>query len=115
MIVKFFKKKFDSLITINHVIYIYIYTFRISAHKGNDSVITDSLLKAEILKPQFKSVFTSHSVNKFLPLPGIQFPMIIPQHISENGVFMLLEENPLINIGHTTCHYGQSFSPMQNI
>ena len=29
--------------------------------------------------------------NTFPQLPGTQFPQIKPQHISENGVFMLLD------------------------
>ena len=66
-------------------------TFGISALKSNDNVITDSLSKAEILNSQFKSVFTPQSGNTFLQLPGTQFPKIKPLHISENGVFMLLD------------------------
>ena len=54
-------------------------------------MITDSLLKAEILNSQFKSVFTPQSGNTFPRLPGTQFPKIKPLHISENGVFMLLD------------------------
>ena len=66
-------------------------TFGISALKSNDSVITDSLSKAEILNSQFKSVFTPQPGNRFLQLPGTQFPKIKSLHISENGVFMLLD------------------------
>ena len=62
-----------------------------SALKSNGNVITDSLSKAEILNSQFKSVFTSQSGNTFPQLPGTQFPKIKPLHISENGVFMLLD------------------------
>ena len=54
-------------------------------------MITDSLSKAEILNSQFKSVFIPQSGNTFPQLPGTQFPKIKPLHISENGVFMLLD------------------------
>ena len=54
-------------------------------------MITDSLSKAEILNSQFKSVFTPQSGNTFPQLPVTQFPKIIPLHISENDVFMLLD------------------------
>ena len=54
-------------------------------------MITDSLSKAEILNSQFKSVFTAQSGNTFPQLPGTQFPKIKRLHISENGVFMLLD------------------------
>ena len=60
-------------------------TFGISALKSNGNVITDSL------NSQFKSVFTPQSGNTFPQLPGTQFPKIKPLHISENGVFMLLD------------------------
>ena len=63
-------------------------TFGISALKSNGNVITDSLSKAEIVNSQFKFVFVP---NTFPQLPGIQFPKIKPLHISENGVFMLLD------------------------
>ena len=66
-------------------------TFGISALKSNGNVITDSLSKAESLNSQFKSVFTPQSGNTFPQLPGTQFPKIKPLHISENGVFMLLD------------------------
>ena len=66
-------------------------TFGISALKSNGNVITDSLSKAEILNSQFKSVFTPQSRNTFSQLPGPQFPKIKHLHISENGVFMLLD------------------------
>ena len=54
-------------------------------------MITDSLSKAEIFNSQFKSVFTPQSGNTFPQLPGAQFPKIKPLHISENGIFMLLD------------------------
>ena len=38
-----------------------------------------------------QSVFTPQSGNTFPQLPGTQFPKIKPLHISENGVFMLLD------------------------
>ena len=66
-------------------------TFGISALKSNGNVITNSLSKAEIVNSQFKSVFTPQSGNTFPQLPGTQFPKIKPLHISENGVFMLLD------------------------
>ena len=66
-------------------------TFGISPLKSNDNVITDSLSKSEILNSQFKSVFTPQSGNTFPRLPGTQCPQIKPIHISENGVFMLLD------------------------
>ena len=66
-------------------------TFGITALKSNGNVITDSFSKAEILNSQFKSVFTPQSGNIFPQLPGTQFPEIKPLHISENGVFMLLD------------------------
>ena len=68
-------------------------TFGISALKSNGNLITDSdrLSKAEVLNYQFKSVFTPQSGNTFPQLSGIQFPKIKPLHISENGVFMLLD------------------------
>ena len=56
-------------------------------------MITESLSKAEILNSQFKSVFTPHSGNTFPQLPGTQCPKIKPLHISENGVFMLLNKS----------------------
>ena len=62
-----------------------------SALKSNSNVITDSLSKAEILNSQFKSVFTTQYGNTFPQLPGTQFHKIKPLHISENGVFMLLD------------------------
>ena len=66
-------------------------TFGISALKSNRNVITDSLSKAEILNSQFKSIFTPQFANTFPQLPGTQFPKIKPLHISENGVFILLD------------------------
>ena len=54
-------------------------------------MITDNLSKAEILNSQFKSVFTPQSGNTFSQLSGTQLPKIKPLHISENGVFMLLD------------------------
>ena len=66
-------------------------TFGISALKSNGNVITDSSSKAEILNSQFKSVFTPQSGNTFPQLLGTQFTKIKPLHISENGVFMLLD------------------------
>ena len=54
-------------------------------------MITHSLSKAEISNSQFKSVFTPQSGNTFPQLPGTQFPQIKPLHITENGVFMLLD------------------------
>ena len=67
-------------------------TFGISALKSNGNVIRDSLSKAEILNSQFKSVFTPQSGKTFPQLLGTQFPKIKPLHISENGVFMLLDK-----------------------
>ena len=55
------------------------------------SALKISLSKAEILISQFKSFFTPQSGNTFPQLPGTQFPKIKPLHISENGVFMLLD------------------------
>ena len=66
-------------------------TFGISARKSNGNAITDSLSKAEILNSQFKSIFTPQSGNIFPQLTGTQCPKIKPLHISENGVFMLLD------------------------
>ena len=66
-------------------------TFGSSALKTNGNVITDSLSKAEILNSQFKSIFTPHSGITFPQLPGTQCTKIKPLHISENGVFMLLD------------------------
>ena len=66
-------------------------TFCISALKSNGNVITDSLSIAEIFNSQFKSVFTPQSGNTFPRLTGTQFPKIKPLHITENGVFMLLD------------------------
>ena len=40
---------------------------------------------------QFKSVFTPQSGNTFPQLSSTQFPKIKPLHISENGVFILLD------------------------
>ena len=47
------------------------------------------ITKAEILNSQL--IFTPQSGNTFPQLPGTQFPKIKPLHISENGVFMLLD------------------------
>ena len=66
-------------------------TFGISALKSYGNVITDSLTNAEILNSQFKSVFTPHSGNTFTQFLGTQCPKIKPLHISEHGVFMLLD------------------------
>ena len=66
-------------------------TFGISALKSNGNVITDSLSKAEILNSQFKSVFAPQSGNTFPQLAGTQFLKIKLLHISEHGVFMLLD------------------------
>ena len=66
-------------------------TFGISALKSNGNVITDSSSKAEIFISQFNSVFTPQSGNTFLQLPSTHCPKIKPLHISENGVFMLLD------------------------
>ena len=65
--------------------------FGISDLKSNGNMDTDSLSTAEILISQFKSVFTPQSGNTFPQLPGTQFPKIKSVHISENGVFMLLD------------------------
>ena len=77
-------------------------SFCISALKSNGNVITDSLSKAEILNSQFKSVFTPQSGNTFPQLPGTKFPKIKPLHISENGVFMLLDR---IDVSKTSGPY----------
>ena len=61
------------------------------SNSSPSNVITDSWSKAEILNTQFKSVFTPQSGNTFPQLPGTQFSKIKPLHISENGVFMLLD------------------------
>ena len=53
-------------------------SFGISALKSNGNVYTDSSSKAEILNKQFQSVFTP-------------FPSIKSLHITENGVFKLLD------------------------
>ena len=66
-------------------------TFGISALKSNGNMITDNLSKAEILNSQFKSVFTLHFGKTFPQLPVNQCHKIKPLHISENGVFMLLD------------------------
>ena len=62
-----------------------------SALKSNGNVITDRLSKDEIINSQFKSVFSPHSGNIYPQLPGTQCLKIKPLHISENGVFMLLD------------------------
>ena len=62
-------------------------TFGISAPKSNGNVIFRSRDHS-----QFKSVSTPQSGNTFPQLPGTQFPKIKPLHISENGVFMLLDK-----------------------
>ena len=54
-------------------------------------MITDSLSNAEILNSQFKSVFHSPIWKYISPVPGTKCPKIKPLHISENGVFMLLD------------------------
>ena len=63
----------------------------ISALKSNGNVITNSLAKSKILNPQYNSVFTPNLEIHFPQLPGTQFLKVKPIHISENGVFMLLD------------------------
>ena len=64
------------IILVNIVIYLGFLNIHIlcAALKSNGNVITDSLSKAEILNPLFKSVFTPQSGNTFPQLSGTQFP-----------------------------------------
>ena len=61
-------------------------TFGISALKSNGNVITD-----------FKLISLPNLEIHFPQLPGTQFPKIKPLHISENGVFMLLDRIDVSN------------------
>ena len=55
-------------------------------------MITDHLSKSKVLNSKFKSVFSPQSGKKTFPqLPGTQCSKIKPLHISENGVFILLD------------------------
>ena len=66
-------------------------SFGITALKSNGSLYTDSLSKIEILNQQFKSVFTPPSLTEAPKLPGTPFPPIKDLHITEHGVFKLIE------------------------
>ena len=66
-------------------------SFGITALKSNGSLYTDSLSKSEILNQQFKSVFTPPSLTEAPKLPGTPFPPIKDLHITEHGVFKLIE------------------------
>ena len=67
-------------------------SFGISALKSNGNVHTDSKTKGEILNTQFQSVFTQPTGEEIPQLPGTPFPPIDDLHISEHGVFLLLDK-----------------------
>ena len=52
---------------------------------------TDSSSKSEILNKQFKSVFTPPSLVETPKLPGQPFPPIKDLHITEHGVYKLID------------------------
>ena len=65
--------------------------FGITALRSNGSLYTDSLSKSEILNKQFKSVITPPSLVKTPKLPGQPFPPIKDLHITEHGVYKLID------------------------
>ena len=65
--------------------------FGITALRSNGSLYTDSSSKSEILKKQFKSVFTPLSLVEAPKLPGQPFPPINDLHITEHGVYKLID------------------------
>ena len=65
--------------------------FGITALRSNGSLYTDSSSKSEILNKQFKSVFTPPSLVETPKLPGQPFPPIKDLHITEHGVYKLID------------------------
>ena len=65
--------------------------FGITALRSNDSLYTDSSSKSEILNKQFKSLFTPPSLVETPKLPGQPFPPIKDLHITEHGVYKLID------------------------
>ena len=63
----------------------------ITALGSNGSLYTDSSSKCEILNKQFKSVFTPPSLVDTPKLPGQPFPPIKDLHITEHGVYKLVD------------------------
>ena len=65
--------------------------FGITALRSNGSLYTDSSSKSEILNKQFKSVLTPPSLVETPKLPGQPFPPIKDLHITEHGVYKLID------------------------
>ena len=65
--------------------------FGITALRSNGSLYTDSSSKSENLNKQFKSVFTPPSLVETAKLPGQPFPPIKDLHITEHGVYKLID------------------------
>ena len=65
--------------------------FGITAPRSNSSLYTDSSSKSEILNKKFKSVFTPPSLVDTPKLPGQPFPPINDLHITEHGVYKLID------------------------
>ena len=65
--------------------------FGITAIRSNCSLYTDSSSKSEILNKQFKSVFTPPSLVETPKLPSQPFPPIKDMHITEHGVYKLID------------------------
>jgi len=70
-------------------------SFGITALKSDGKLYTDSKSKSEILNSQFKSVYTKRTSDEIPKLPGTPFPKIKSLHLTEHGVFKLLDNiNP---------------------
>ena len=65
--------------------------FGITALRSNGSLYTDSSSKIEIPNTQFKSVFTPPSLDETPRLSGQPFPPMKDLHITEHGVYNLID------------------------
>ena len=65
--------------------------FGIKALRNSGSLYTDSSSKRESLNKQFKSEFTPPSIVETPKLPGQPFPPIKDLHITEHGVYKLID------------------------
>ena len=65
--------------------------FGVTAIRSNGSLYTDSSSKSKILNKQFKSVFTSPSLDETPKLPGQPFPPMKDLRITERGIYKLTD------------------------
>ena len=66
-------------------------------------MFTDRKSICEILKTQFKSVFTKKTTSKIPVLPGVTFPSIEDLKSTEFGVFKLLDKIDVSKVSGLDC------------